>query len=359
MESLLLAASGHTERAIERIDEYLAERPNQVAPLIWRARWLLELGDVQHALGAFERAEEIESTVAGTVGLIQSDLAASEWQKVVDRLDSLNGLDRVYVAEEAAVAYRSLGMPDEARRWQGIVIPHGHPPMDDITADIRNKFEVSLPAKVSKLRELMAQGDSVLAEARELHLKHSGYRSATALYLEALARAGEKETRTQTLIEATERDPAYFLYPQLLALDALNDGEFETASRHVAKLLSIDDANYVGHLIGSRVELAQAGPAAAYLVMQEAVSKHPEVPEILLEAAGQATELGKFADARELLMAATRIQSNTDHVMQIQEHLVLVHSMLGDRELAQEALRTVKMLGLSPERTANLDKLFE
>lgn len=278
-------AEGELDQTLEELDRVLELRPEDLPSIIRRGRVLLDLGRVEEAEGAFQKAHELDpDSAAAHHGLGEVCYEQDRLEEAVAHFERALELqpEATSVQYKLGLTYRKIGDLEKAR--EHLSANRSDP------VSFPDPLIVVLDRFVHHSRPLLKAGnlameDGKLEEAAELYRRavEADPEDALAQYNLGfvLIRFGQRDEAEKRFRKAIELDPDYRNAHYNLASVLAQDGRWEKAAEHYERAVEIDPEDYLAHLEWATA-LAAAGKldravVEAERILEEAPKYEPAV----------------------------------------------------------------------------------
>lgn len=379
--AVLVAESGDFERALPLIEEALELDPEYVPAWLYRGVWLNALGRYAEARSAFAEARALGATENADAGTARALVGEGRYEEALAVLLPLvEETKHPQAYRLLGRAYQALGRTDDAR----IATARGRNPAPmtwrDPLQHQKWRFEASLGRLLMHAERLLEAGRfeeavEVLEPIRERGVQENALYINLAL---AYARSGRRETAIEVAEEGMARSPDSYRYDNVFAGIYQNDGDDERAMHHLRRSVELQPAQVWPYERMARLLMDQGAYVEALAAVDDALRYGSENHEQLYYTAGllegvqkrwpeavarfeQATaldasytmayvhlgsclaEMGRFAEARQALAWAARLDTHPAELADAENHLA---------KLEADA-RAVDVASPPPERSSS------
>ncbi len=322
---------------------------------------LLEIGELQPALGAFERVTELRPRdPAGSVGAGTVLRLLGQPAEAAERLERALGLDPSHrmAHYQLGLVYRDLDRPQDAERQLALGLSAKAGFLSDELSTEINGYAVSLPATVARAERLRQAGRHREVAAlfeRALESRPDNLTLLNNLASSYLAQ-GEPERARATLERALELGGENAETLLNLGGWALATGRPAQAIEFADRGLALDDRLARLHGVKAQALIRLRRYPEATVSMEEALRLEVRDPALFLGLGVLYEAAARWSDAREVYERALLIWPDL-----VPAHVgrCLAALSLGDRHGAEESFTAVRRLAPDHPRLDALRRALE
>ena len=351
MSSLVAAANGNHEVALQKLDQALLNDPLYVAAWMWKGTWSIELGLYSEAKAAFQRAYQIAPNPPALIGMTQANIELGECASAVDVLEELAvQFPHPHVQRLLAKCYRELGDESKLQVASALGSYPGELSWDDQLTQQLVSLVRGYGGRLTRAQKLLQgnRSQEAIVELNEIRARFPVQPSLVSTFAWAYAADGSADLAINELLigieEFVDHQPFYTQLGDLLFLQG-----------HVEDALT---------LLQHATQLNPRDPQALELLAKVLVRQ--EKFEEAERALDKALELGSINTAElhmqlGLIAGLKRDWPNViDHLSKVVEldprnargHVLLsrAYEESDDEDQARQTLEWAQLLGFSSEQ---------
>lgn len=339
------AELGQVDDALAALDRALEIRP-EMAALYWRKGiWLLDAGRLDGAEQAFRTASDlVPGASAAIVGLARVALQRGDGAGAVELLERAREMnpDSGYVRQLLGTALRDAGDLDAARRvLRGA---SGEPEdLNDPWEKDLDPYRAGYWQVLEGIKDQIAAGrlDEALADLEPIRRAHPWDLPVVGALAAVLSAGGEHAKAIALLEEALERIGDHYRLELSLALVLKAQGDLPRALASADRAIELNPAFGPAHGLRGWLLVRLDRPAEALEAYERALRLGESELSVLLATAMLQADAGRPADAERTLERAT-----LEHPAHPRPFVILADLLIqqGDLERAAAALRSAREL---------------
>ncbi len=337
--------------ALRQLDAAIDIDDRYVPAHLYRGNWLLEVGDVEGALDAFEEAARLGGEPASAAsGIARVYLRQDDAEAALQVLIGVvRQHDYPYLQRQLGRAYQALGRANEAR----IAFARGRKDLGlrwlDPRQSLKREFIVSFGARLSEAERSLKAGDvdRALAELQALRELRPNDLTLLRVLGTAYLRAGQPQRGKAAMKRGLRLDPDnYFLHFYLAGLYR-ETGDSGKALSHMRRAVEIVPERGRGHYLLATLEMDRGNYDAALASFDAALGHGVKDVTSALYLAGMIeVRQGRYAQARTRFARAVHLDpAFADGYTSLARTL----AELGDFKRARHALKWAKAVGATPD----------
>jgi tetratricopeptide (TPR) repeat protein len=343
--ALVTSRLGESEVAWSALTRTNELAPEYVPAWCRRGDWLLDRGQVDAAVAAFERALAIESgNLWASIGIARVHLERHDYQRAVERLEEL--LQRHpgerYALQLLGTAYRRLGRVDDASIAL-TVGARGEPafrdPWSEEVGQYRRGFATKLKAATAEA--MAGQFDRALPLLEELRRESPGDVALANHTAEVLTAAGRQAEAIDLLTSIVDRRAANADTYLALASAYLASGDAARADAAADRAIALHASGARAHEIKGTIAWRSGRREEALARFEQGLARDPRHVRLLSWIGLIALEQKRPRDAT---LAFSQVLRRDPMQPDALAGLALSQFALGDREQAAAALRRAEQI---------------